>query len=86
MSFLEYLWCFETIIKYGKFLCVKRAGVTRKISVEGGEGYSWMSGPKKKIKMSFTSKGLEEILEEESNLQRNYGYDSAYDSVNLNQL
>ena len=45
-----------------------------------------MSGPKKKIKMSFTSKGLEEILEEESNLQRNYGYDSAYDSVNLNQL
>ena len=31
-------------------------------------------------------KGLEEILEEESNLQRNYGYDSAYDSVNLNQL
>ena len=86
MSFLEYLWCFETIIKYGKFLCVKRAGVTRKISVEGGEGYSWMIGPKKKIKMSFTSKGLEEILEEESNLQRNYGYDSAYDSVNLNQL
>ena len=45
-----------------------------------------MSGPKKKIKMSFTSKGLEEILEGESNLQRNYGYDSAYDSVNLNQL
>ena len=86
MSFLEYLWCFETIIKYGKFLCVKRAGVPRKISVEGGEGYSWMSGAKKKIKMSFTSKGSEEILEEESNLRRNYGYDSPYDSVNLNQL
>ena len=45
-----------------------------------------MSGAKKKIKMSFTSKDLEEILEGESNLRRNYGYDSAYDSVNLNQL
>ena len=86
MSFLEYLWCFETIIKYGKFLCVRRAGVPRKNSDEGGEGYSWMSGAKKKIKMSVTSKSLEEILEGESNLRRNYGYDSAYDSVNLNQL
>ena len=68
-----------------KFLCQKGGGYKKNLSWRG-EGYSWMRVAKKKIKMSFTSKGLEEILEGESNLRRNYGYDSAYDSVKLNQL